>query len=121
MYIKHVVPSEITDSFSHLKRFDSELWRGPHQGIEIKLMNLGYKKVGLINHVDEVNYCYSYFERFKTYVVTTDEKYHQHVINILTKTTNMFDSGKISWRNYSVRLGRIFGYDKEQIRNFINE
>lgn len=115
----------------------SEQWRGPHEGRELQMMLDNVKPAAFVTPEQ--------FEKFKPYVeqgrflakkytfrkqanpypyseyivVQPGEKYRMNKIaQVLDDAEKYIQTG--NWDLYSAKLGRLLGYDKEHIRNFIS-
>jgi hypothetical protein len=129
MYSKVIVSEEDCQKFRPFRSHNAENWRGPHQGIEMLLFTKSNKKVALVSKYANENWetfirtdglSSTWDEEFQSYIVTKDQD-HNAVVSMFQRTKKMRREHKISWNVYSVRLGRLLGYTKHQIRSFIED
>lgn len=101
--------------------------RGPHQNKELNMMLAGVKPAALINddeydllwkpYVDEGKFIaksYTNIAGFDNYIVALpgEEQRIDRMIKLLTDTSPANNA-------YHIKLGRMLGYTKDQIRKFI--
>lgn len=131
MYSKVVVPETDCKKYIAFRSHNAEDWRGPHQGIEMILFEKSNKQCALVTNWEFFNtenwaaYCkvrdykISQVEEFGSFLVTKNN--HEVYLNILKRAKKMYREGKINWRVYTIRLGRVLGYTKNQIEKFLED
>lgn len=111
-----------------------ESWRGPHQGRELELMLKGTKPAAIIEQHRFSKLFGPYVKAgkfiakqtsFGDYVVTAPEEEWR-----LDKILGLLNSGLLNlsgglkdknWNLYTIKLGRLLGYTKDDIRAFIRK
>lgn len=129
MYLKVIVSEEDCETYRNFRSHRGESWRGPHEGAEIFLFLKSNKQVGLLSErtlrrfdweslsdIISLEWC----EEIDSYVATKDMD-NRSAINIIRRAKKMYREGKISWNVYTIRLGRLLGYTKNQILCFIED
>lgn len=126
MYQKIFVSEEVCAKYQTLRSHSREAWRGPHQGIEEILFLKANKQAAIVGmYKTDGTYWYDFADKnnlkivwddgFKSFLIAKSKS----ILNMFQRTKVMYKAGLINWRVYTIRLGRLLGYTKYQIKMFM--